>query len=186
MVATMMFGLDVLSKEEPKGGFIFEDMKAMVSGALLYGFMLMLIFTGQKILLLNMVQQFTPWAVSSIEFLNRFNALPVIFSLGFFTIFYKWTILLPLSWKDSFKGAMTFVACLMAGKSFYWVYIQLMRADIQANYGNFETLITAVLWVYFMMCAFFYGASMAALPHLEHSTKPNASETPEIPLDKVA
>ena len=34
-------------------------------------------------------------------------------------------------------------------------------------YGNFYTLVVAVMWVYFLMCAFFYGASVACVRERE-------------------
>ncbi len=167
VVASVMFGVQVMAKAEQKGGFIFEDTKALISGALMYGFMFCLILASQKSFV-NMLFNNTPEEVRNIaKFLIDKNIAPITLSLTFFTVFYKWAPPVAVSWKNAFAGALTFVACFAFGKSFYWVYLQFARADIQANYGNFETLITAVMWVYFLMSSFFYGAAIAYMPDEE-------------------
>jgi membrane protein len=84
-------------------------------------------------------------------------------SLLFFSFLYKSVIPLKVSIKDSFAGALTFVGCFMAGKSFYWVYHLYSKDGLSQAYGNFYTMVIATFWIYFLMSSFFYGACVASL-----------------------
>ena len=179
VVASVMFGVQVMAKSEQKGGFILEDGKALISGVFMYGFMFCLILVGQKSMMTMLFSSFPPGVQAVTNFLIDKNIAPVVLSLSFFTVFYKWAPPIVVTWKKAFVGAVAFVSCFAFGKSFYWVYLQFARADIQANYGNFETLITAVMWVYFLKCSFFYGAAMAYMP--EDETESGKKALPDVP-----
>ena len=113
------------------------------------------------------------------EFLFNGAVLPSAISLVFFTAFYKWSMQVPVRTKDAALGAASFVSCFMIGKSFHWVYMKVAKDALSQSYGNFETMIIAVLWVYFLMCAFFFGASVAHASYEEiygANKKPKSDE----------
>jgi membrane protein len=62
---------------------------------------------------------------------------------------------------DAILGAGVFVFLFMAGRSFYWVYLHYAEKDLAKSYGNFYTLIVAILWIYYLICSFFFSASVA-------------------------
>ena len=163
VVASVMFGIDTISKAESKGGFIIEDVKALAAGCAVYLFMFLLIILNKEKVILGWfgLANDTGFLRDTISFLVKSNILSAGSALGFFTLFYRWAPAITVRWSDSLYGAGTFVTAMLVGKSFYWVYIQYAKEEIARNYGDFDTLIVAVLWIYFLMAAFFLGAGVA-------------------------
>lgn len=162
VITSMIFGLHFISKTEAKGGFVIEDFKSMGIGLVFTGFIFTLLFISNKQLLFSVFHVQKGTSVHSVmELLFNGAMIPSIVSLAFFTAFYKWSMQVPVRTKDAAIGAGSFVACFIFGKSFHWVYMQVAKDALTQSYGNFETMIVAVLWIYFLMCAFFFGASVA-------------------------
>ncbi len=161
VVASVVFGMDTVSGTESRGGFVIEDFKALFLGAFAYVFMLVLIICANpKILSLVMAKQ-EFWGRGGIMWLSHNNILPVVLSVTFFTIFYKWAPSRVVAFKDALWGAGAFVTCFIIGKSSYWIYLRYSKDELATNFGDFYTMIVAVVWIYFLMGSFFYGACVA-------------------------
>ncbi len=167
IVTSLFFGVNTISKSESKGGFVIEDIRSMGMGLSVAFFMAGFMVLGHKPLMHRwLLSSYESWN-SIINFLVDYNVLPAAFALGFFTMFYQWSTPSRINLKESFYGASSFVGCFAVGKTFYWVYHLYTKDSLGQAYGNFYTLVVAVLWVYFLMCAFFYGASVACVREKE-------------------
>jgi membrane protein len=161
VVTSIMFGLNEISHVESKGGFILEDFKSMVTGVVFSMFIVCLLVISNKKLFFALIPMEAGMAKNSFQVLFKFNFLPAVTSLGFFTAFYMYSTEIKVKVYDALLGAISFVSCFVLGKSFHWIYMNVAKDALKATYGNFETLIIAILWMYFLMCAFFFGASVA-------------------------
>lgn len=167
VISSLHFGLKTISKQDFSGGFLVEDVKSFGAGVSVATFM-------GAFLLLSNPNFMGKWLYSSNATLNdisqvliTYNIFPALVSLGFFTFYYQWSTPNHIKVQESFKGACTFVATFMVGKSFYWVYHLYTKDTLSQSFGNFYTLVVAVLWIYYLMCAFFYGASVACVREQE-------------------
>mgnify|MGYP003643116612 FL=1 len=161
--SSLLFGMNTLSSQASRGGKFFEDMRAflgaMAIACFMFGFTLLNTDLG-----FWSSQSAGAWWGSSMIFLLRYNILQTTLALSFFSIFYKSFIPGKIRNLDALLGGVSFVALFLLGKSFYWVYLHHMKAEFAATFGNFETIVMAVTWIYFIQCAFFYGASVACAP----------------------
>lgn len=161
VIGGLMFGLKQIAGVEGKGGFYLEDMKTFGLGLLVAGFMFTLLALSNRGISLALLAPNEGAFRKAVVKVLDYQFLQVVFSLGFFTFFYKMAAPKRASWKYSFIGASTFVGCFLAGKSFYWIYLLYAKEGLSQNWGNFYTLFIAVFWIYFLMCSFFYGAAVA-------------------------
>lgn len=94
------------------------------------------------------------------SFFLKSNILHAALFVSYFTFLYRWFF----SWKvplfNSLLAALTFVLSLLAGKSLFLLYVFYVRDNLVRNYGDFYTAILALMWVYFVMCFFFFGACL--------------------------
>jgi membrane protein len=94
------------------------------------------------------------------SFFLKSNVLHAILFISYFTFLYRWFF----SWKvplfNSLLAALTFVFSLLAGKNLFLLYVYYVRENLVRNYGDFYTAILALMWVYFVMCFFFFGACL--------------------------
>ncbi|PIP93161.1 MAG: hypothetical protein COW00_00310 [Bdellovibrio sp. CG12_big_fil_rev_8_21_14_0_65_39_13] len=161
VIGALMFGLKQVAGVESKGGFYLEDLKTFSLGVAVSAFMLSLLaLSNRGISLALLAPDQGAWRNTVVKLLDS-QMLLVLMSLGFFTSFYKIAAPMKASWKQSSLGATAFVGCFIAGKSFYWIYLLYAKESLSQNWGNFYSLFIAVFWVYFLMCSFFYGASVA-------------------------
>ena len=167
IVTSLFFGVNTISKSESKGGFFVEDIRNMGMGLSVAFFMAGFMILSHKPTMLHWLSTSYEGVNSISNFFINYNLLPAIFALCFFTFFYQWSTPDRISFKESLYGASSFVGCFAVGKSFYWVYHLYTKDSMGQAYGNFYTLVVAVMWVYFLMCAFFYGASVACVRERE-------------------
>lgn len=161
VIGGLMFGLKQVAGIEGKGGFYLEDFKTFLLGVAVAGFMFSLLALSNKgISLALLAPNEGTWKLGVRKILD-YQLLQVVVSLGFFTCFYKVAAPTKTTWHHCLFGASTFVGCFLIGKSFYWIYLLYAKESLSQNWGNFYTLFIAVFWVYFLMCSFFYGASVA-------------------------
>ena len=80
----------------------------------------------------------------------------IIFSL-FFTFLYRWFFSWKLSFKQSLVGSLTFSLLVILGKNLFWIYFMYVRETLIRNYGDYYTLIIAIIWLYLTMSFFYYG-----------------------------
>jgi len=161
LVSAFMYGIRSIAQKRVHGGFIVDDINSFLIGSTVSGFLaFLLIATNKTLLKMTLFAKGSPIPVEVMSIFN-YSILPVVASLGFFTVFYKFTSSKKIPIRNAFIGACSFVSCFMLGKSFHWIYIKMTKADMAISYGNFYTLVIAVLWMYFITCSCFYGASVA-------------------------
>jgi membrane protein len=157
---SIVFGINTMSKIDPDGGLIGDDLRSIVTGFCVSFFLIFLILLVQKNIILDILSQFLT-DKSIIVFTIQTNTLPCLLSLLFFTCFYRYSTKIYTKWIDSFYGALTFVSCFLVGKSSYWLYLNYFKQDFVNDYGHFYRFMIALIWVYFLLCAFYYGAAVA-------------------------
>ncbi|MDD0851867.1 YhjD/YihY/BrkB family envelope integrity protein [Halobacteriovorax sp. GB3] len=157
---TFVFGINTISKVDPDGGLIRDDLKSAIVGLFVALFLVALVVLSQRDAMIDYILD-TGLGLDFLAPLIESNVFTCLMSLLFFTFFYKWSASIAVSMKDSFYGAMTFMFCFIVGKSGYWIYLKYFKEDLVSEYGHFYNFMVALIWVYFLMCAFFYGASVA-------------------------
>jgi membrane protein len=161
--SSLIFGLNTLAEQKSRGGKIFEDSKAFFGalsiGAFMIGFTMLNADFG-----FWLKTSKGAWWGESISFMLRYNIIQTLASLSFFGLFYKGFIPGKIRNIDAVIGAASFVGLFILGKSFYWVYLHHIKAELASSFGNFETLVVAVTWLYYLQCSFFFGASVACAP----------------------
>ena len=182
VISSLMFGLNTIAKKQSRGGFLVEDLRSMGIGLVVSTFIFSLLALSNKAFMMSLLNSDSEAVNSFTKFILGGSFLPALLSLGFFTAFYKLAAPISVRWRDSLTGAAAFVGCFMAGKSFYWVYLLYSKESMTQSYGNFYTLIIAVLWVYFLNCSFFYGA---AVSYLKYQKKPVEAQAPKpMPVER--
>ena len=88
------------------------------------------------------------------------NLFPGIIFIVFFTFLYRWFFNWRISNKEALVGSLTFVSALLIGKSLFLYYFIYFRENLLMKYGDFYTLIVALIWVFQVMVFFFYGACL--------------------------
>lgn len=161
--SSLLFGMNTLAAQPSRGGKIFEDMRAFFGAISIAFFMFGFTLLNTDLGFWAQLSQGTWWG-SSMVFMLRYNILQTILALTFFTAFYKSFIPGKIRNLDALLGAFSFVALFLLGKSFYWVYLHHMKTEFAATFGNFETIVMAVTWIYFIQCSFFFGASVSCAP----------------------
>jgi len=161
VVSSFMYAINSINKKESTGGFIIEDIKSFLIGSSVTTFILGLIAITNTTFLKLFITTENSIIPQQIHFIFKYQAFPIALSLIFITLFYKVSSKNKSNFKNSFIGASSFIACFVVGKSTYWIYQKLTEAELNQNFGNFYTLVLAVLWVYFLVSAFLYGSSVA-------------------------
>ena len=158
-----------------------EDLRSMGVGIIVSSFIFSIMALSNKTFMMSWLKTDNETMNTVTEFVVGGSFLPALLSLGFFTAFYKLAAPISVRWRDSLTEATAFVGCFIAGKSFYWIYLLYSKEAMTQSYGNFYTLIIAVIWVYFLNCSFFYGA---AVSYLKYQKKPAVAEAPKpVPLE---
>ncbi|MBP9680573.1 MAG: YihY/virulence factor BrkB family protein [Bacteriovorax sp.] len=86
------------------------------------------------------------------------NILHITVLIAYFTVLYRWLFLWKIKLSEAFVAALTFSFSVFLGKSLFWIYIYYVRAGLMSNYGDFYTSVVGVVWLFYLMCFFFYGA----------------------------
>jgi membrane protein len=157
--SALNYGIHRMAKMEPRGGKLFEDARSIFSSVLMGGFILGLIYVtsgGSSPISKDMgiLYKIYRWGLEK-------NIWQGFAALTFFTLYYKWLAPIRVRYQDAFAGALSFLMLFFAGKTFYWVYLKFAQEEMINNFGNFYTMTEAVIWIYFLSCAFFYSATVA-------------------------
>jgi membrane protein len=177
---TLVFAMNNIADIKQRGGWVVETFKSILSAALVMSFIsISIIFTFQLDLVLSLVKGH-PTLVSLVEFSSKGLVQGVLF-LSLLTFYFKFITAKKIRYSDGLFGAVTTMSCFFIAKSFYWVYIHYMRSDLQQSFGNFYTIIIAVLYIYFVTLSFFYGASVAYAPSYKRGSVTQKKELPETP-----
>lgn len=157
---TFVFGINTISKVDPDGGLLRDDVKSAVVGLFVAIFLMLLLVLSQRQTLVEYIVE-AGIGTGLITTIVESNIFASLVTLGFFTMFYKLSASIEVKYRDAFFGAMTFMICFLLGKSGYWVYLTYFKDDLIAEHGHFYNFIVILLWVYYLMCSLFYGASVA-------------------------
>lgn len=77
---------------------------------------------------------------------------------AYFTILYQWLFNWKLKWREAILGASTFAFSVFMGKDLFWIYIYSVKKGMMSSYGELYSSILGLVWIFFLMCFFFYGA----------------------------
>ena len=78
--------------------------------------------------------------------------------LAYFTVLYRWLFSWKIFWKEAFVAALAFSTSVLVGKSLFWIYMYYVRGSLMRNYGDLYTSVVGIIWLFYLMCFFFYGA----------------------------
>ncbi len=156
---SIVFGINILSKVDPDGGFLADDLKSFFIGIGITIYMVLLVCVGQKGPFQEFLHTFSWGGLFVSLFDNSF--ISSLLSFLFFSLFYKFCPTIKVSTRDAFRGGATFVVCFLLGRSSYWIYVKYFKEDLVADYGQFTNFMIALIWIYFLMCCFYFGASVA-------------------------
>lgn len=78
--------------------------------------------------------------------------------ITYFTWLYRWFFSNKISWREGFLASVTFTGALYLGKSFFWIYSAFVKKGLEQNYGELYTFVIGIMWLFFLMCFFYYGA----------------------------
>ena len=80
--------------------------------------------------------------------------------MGYLVFLFKWFFGRRISVKTAFLGAFTFVGFLIIGRSIYWLYLDYVKVNMMENYGSYHTYLIGIIWIYLIMCFFFFAAAV--------------------------
>lgn len=86
------------------------------------------------------------------------NFLHVSFLIIYFTVLYRWLFSWKILLKEAFVAALAFSTSVFIGKYLFWIYIYYVRSGLMRNYGDLYTTVVGIIWLFYLMCFFFYGA----------------------------
>lgn len=81
--------------------------------------------------------------------------------LLYFTFLFYFLMGKTIQLKDAFLGAFSFLILFFISKLLFGFYLKNIRLTLIRNFGDFYTLIVAVLWMYYIMNSFFLSASIS-------------------------
>ena len=92
------------------------------------------------------------------SFWLRSSILQVVVLIAYFTVLYRWLYSWKIKLHEAFVAALAFSFSVFIGKSIFWIYVYYVRASLMRNYGDLYTSVVGVIWLFYLMCFFFYGA----------------------------
>jgi membrane protein len=91
------------------------------------------------------------------------NTLHITILIVYFTALYRWLFSWKIQLHEAFVAALSFSFSVFIGKSIFWVYIYYVRSSLMRNYGDLYTSVMGVIWLFYLMCFFFYGACVCQI-----------------------
>lgn len=175
---TLVFGMNNIADVRQKGGWLVETFKSLVSATFITSFIIIAMAVSfQKDLIIQLFRDI-PVMSFLVQYVSKSFVQVVLFSI-LFTLYFKYITPKNIRISDGIYGAAATILSFLAAKSFYWVYLHYMKSDLQMSFGNFYTIIIAVLFIYFMICSFFFGASVAYAPTYQRVKSSSESPTKE-------
>ena len=86
------------------------------------------------------------------------SILHISIIIVYFTVLYRWLFSWKIQLKEAFVAALAFSVSIFLGKSLFWIYFYYVRNSLMRNYGDLYTSVVGVIWLFYLMCFFFYGA----------------------------
>lgn len=168
-----------LSPQAQKRSFLLENLIALVcfSVAAVAMTLLVLALTARpevlRQLILEYVSGITVRAVARISL-----GLAVAAVLLTLTIVYKLLPLQPVSWVAAFRGGALFLAFFALGRAGYQSYMSAYRVFNESTYGNFFSLVSVFVWLYYLSSAFIFSAQYSlCLAEKQTRKRRSSSET---------
>lgn len=93
-------------------------------------------------------------------FLDSYWVMAMIL-LIYFTFILYFLLEKGIELKDAILGAIIFLLLFFASKFLFGFYLKNIRGTLIRNFGDFYTLVVAVLWMYYIMNSFFLSASIS-------------------------
>lgn len=150
-----------------------------------------LILFGAKIfkynVLVDAIYSNFDWSHGLIEYLRsvdetiffpvKNNIFQFFLFFFYFSALYSWLFRWQIKKREAFLASATFVFLMILGKSLFWVYFFTLRGRLIESYGDYYTIVVGALWVYLIMCFFYFGICLC----VELLKKPDkrTQETPE-------
>lgn len=91
------------------------------------------------------------------------NILHISILITYFTVLYRWLFSWKIQLHEAFVAALAFSLSVFLGKSIFWVYIYYVRNSLMRNYGDLYTTVMGIIWLFYLMCFFFYGACVCQI-----------------------
>ncbi|ATH07225.1 hypothetical protein BIY24_04525 [Halobacteriovorax marinus] len=194
LISALMYGVRTIAGSRAKGGYLVEDLKSFMIGVCMSLFLGFLFVSSNEVLFKAVFFSGPEKLPDLAKTVFNLQLLPILSSIIFFTGFYKFSSGKKIALSHAFLGACSFVALFVLGKSGHWIYVKLSEQELAQNYGNFSTIVMAVVWVYYLVCSFFYGASLSniekenvfkiVIKDTPKSQSENLELLPEIPVEE--
>lgn len=153
---SFVFGINILSKVDPDGGFFQDDLRSVLFGVVIAIFFLTLFIVMEREFVFSI---FEPVISSKETLIKMIEIIVWPLCIAFLTLFYKYSTRLKVSFQDAFQGALVFAIFFLLGKYFYWIYLTYFKEDLLNEYGEFYNYMILVIWLYYIVCSFYLGAS---------------------------
>ncbi len=141
--------------------FAFHPLLMMVVKALQYNVVVDILY--QEVESLKGIIEFARSVDINKSGIFKENIFHLVIFITYFTFIYRWFFNWKLSFKASLLSSSTFVGLLLIGKNLFWIYIFYVRDTMMSSYGDYYTFIVAIIWIYLVMCFFFYGISLCVV-----------------------
>ena len=99
------------------------------------------------------------------KLLVKSNLLHILILLPYFAFLYRWFLSDKISLKVAGLGASVFVASFCAGKFLFYLYVFYLRNNYVDNYGDYYTFLLSLIWLFIVICFFFYGVCVCKVFH---------------------
>jgi len=95
------------------------------------------------------------------NFLIKSDYFALTLFVLYFTYAFRQIFKSNLAWKHALISAITFSSGVFILKKVFWLYLQTLKESLLSNYGKAYTLVLGALWIYLLMCFFFFVVSLA-------------------------
>lgn len=171
-------GLAIITKDEAKNLWVRLKGLSIIAGTMILLSLIILIPAFLRFMegfvkdnfMISMIKDYFPQTsgffnyVAGLDlganFIISTNLIPFVLFLIYFTILYRWLFHWKIKLINSFLGSFIFVSALIIGKNLFYWYFYFAREVLIKNYGDYYTFIVAMIWIFVVMCFFFYGACL--------------------------
>src|SRR5690606_28271290 len=148
-------------RPKPNRGYIKFLLNRLISFSMVasFGFILLvsLVVDALVVILFDYLEQFiignNAWMVTAVNFIFSQALLVLIFGL-----IYKILPDAKVKWKDVWLGA--FITMLLFGLGKYLIGIYMGNSDLGSAYGAAGSLVILLIWVYYSVVIFLFGAQV--------------------------
>jgi membrane protein len=161
---TMVFGTTIVAGEKLRGGFILENLKAVFATLIISSFIIgsIILSFESKEVLVNIFGRGDLFKMVHLMFTN--GIIQAILFVIIFSLFYMYITPVKIRIVDGVLGSLSVAVLFFIFKYFYKFYVAYNKESLIQTFGNFYTIIVAVLFIYFIYCSFYFGAAVAYAP----------------------